>query len=160
NRLENLRFKPLDKDLKRIEALRSKKDIFPLLADFHLRGIDCVFSDGVSADAKNSALYAYHLGQGGLGLPDRDYYLKESFAKPREAYTNHIARMLVMAGDDSAEATAEAATVLDLETQLAKACKPRADLRDPVANYHKFTAGDVEGKYTNLGWKAFFEESG
>jgi predicted metalloendopeptidase len=160
NRLENLRFKPLDKDLKRIEALRSKKDIFSLLADFHLRGVDCMFSDGVAADAKNSTVYAYHLGQGGLGLPDRDYYLKESFVKQREAYTNHIARMLVMVGEDSAEATAEAATILDLETQLAKACKPRADLRDPVANYHKFMVDDVEGKYANLGWKTFFGESG
>src|SRR5436305_4221334 len=75
NRLEELRFKPLAKDLKRIEALRSKKDLFPLLADFHLRGIDSIFSDGVSADAKNSSVYAFHLGQGGLGLPDRDYYL-------------------------------------------------------------------------------------
>jgi putative endopeptidase len=160
NRIEKLGFKPLAKDLKRIDALKSKKDLIALLADFHLRGIDGVFGDGVTPDSKNSSVYAFRLGQGGLGLPDRDYYLKESFTKQRDGYTNHIARMLVLAGDKPPKAAAAAAVVLNLETELAKASKPRADLRDPVANYHKFTVEEIEKQYPNLEWKAFFADSG
>src|SRR6185436_1008521 len=114
NRIEKLGFKPLAQDLKRINALHSKKELLALLADFHLRGIDGLFGDGVSPDAKNSSIYAFHLGQGGLGLPDRDYYLKDSFAKQRDAYTNHIAQMLVLAGEKPSKASAAAATVLSL----------------------------------------------
>src|SRR5207302_8323195 len=105
------------------------------------------------ADAKNSSVYAFHLSQGGIGLPDRDYYLKDSFARQREAYTNHIAKMLTLAGEKPAKAQAAAVTVLDLETTLAKASKARADLRDPIANYHKFTTLETETKYPDLSLK-------
>jgi len=160
NRIEKLGFKPLGADLKRIDKVRSKQDLFALVADFHMRGVGGFFADGVSPDAKNSSVYAFQLSQGGLGLPDRDYYLKDSFAKQREAYTNHIARMFVLAGTKRAEVEAAARTVLDLETQLAKASKARADLRDPIANYHKFGAIEAGSKYPDLSLRVFFTDSG
>jgi putative endopeptidase len=159
NRIESLRFKPLEPDLKKIERVRSTSDLFRLVADFHTRGISGFFADGVAPDAKNSSVYAFQLSQGGLGLPDRDYYLKDSFAKQRDAYTNHITRMLVLAGDKPAKAHEGALTVLKLETEIAKASKPRADLRDAVANYHKFTTADAVAKYPNLSLKLFLAES-
>jgi putative endopeptidase len=147
NRLEELGFKPLGPDLERIRALKSGNDILPLLADFHQRGIGGFFRHSVEPDAKNSSVYALYLRQGGLGLPDRDYYLKEDFAKIRAAYVAHLARMLTLLGEEPAAAQARAGTVLELETALAKASKSRVDLRDPVANYHKFAVAGVVQAY-------------
>src|SRR5437588_1386393 len=144
NRLEQLAFRPIAVDLERIARLRSGNDVFRLLADFHERGIGAFFNPRVEPDPKDSSIYAFRIAQGGLGLPDRDYYLKDTFAKQREAYRAHIATMLSMLGESAGEATAHASTILDLETALAQASKPRADLRDPVANYHKFTFPDLD----------------
>src|SRR6266404_6870917 len=112
--------------------------------------MDGVFGWGVGPDQKNSAVYAYELGQGGLGLPDRDYYLKDSFAKQREAYVAHIAKMFSLLGESADQAKRDSATILDLETSLAKASKARADLRDPIANYHKFKVADAVAKYPHV----------
>ncbi|MDB6111768.1 MAG: Neprilysin, partial [Pedosphaera sp.] len=116
--------------------------------------------ESVSPDAKNSAVYAFELEQGGLGLPDRDYYLSEDFAKQREAYVGHITKMFVLLGEQPAEAKAHAATVLELETALAKASKSRVDLRDPIANYHKFTVSELAKNYPDLPLKVYMEETG
>ncbi|MGO8674854.1 MAG: M13 family metallopeptidase [Limisphaerales bacterium] len=147
NALEKLGFKPLDPDLRRIAALEGGNDVLRLLADFHQRGIGAFFRESVEPDAKDSSVYALYLGQGGLSLPDRDYYLKEDFAKIRQAFTTHLAAMLTLLGEEPAAARAHAATVLELETALAKASKSRVDLRDPIANYHKFAVADVVRDY-------------
>lgn len=96
----------------------------------------------------------------GLGLPDRDYYLTDAFAKQREAYVSHITRMLTLLGETPADAKAHAATILEVETVLAKASKSRTDLRDPIANYHKFSVAELPTKYAALPLRAFFEASG
>ena len=150
NRLEELRFKPIQADLKRIDDLKDPKDLLSLLADFHQHGIGACFAEGVSPDAKNSAVYAFELSQGGLGMPDRDYYLTEAFAKQREAYAAYIAKMFVLLGEQPALAKAHSATVMEIETSLAKASKPRVDLRDPIANYHKFAVADIVRDYPDL----------
>ena len=147
NQLERLGLKPLDADLKRIEAVQSPEDLLRLLADFHERGVGGCFGASAGADEKNSAFYTFYFSQGGLGLPDRDYYLKDSFAKQREAYAEHIAKMFALMGEEPAAAKAHAATVLDLKTALAKDSKSRVDLRDPVANYHKFAVSDLAKNY-------------
>src|SRR5262245_30056730 len=95
NRLERLKFKPIAGDLKRIERLKTVPALCALLADLHQQEVGALFSSGVSPDARNSSVYAFELGQGGLSLPDRDYYLKDSFAKQREAYQAHVVRMFV-----------------------------------------------------------------
>ena len=94
NRLEQLGVHPLDADLARIAALASTDDLFRLLADFHRQGRGGLFGMGVSPDAKNSGFYGLYFSQGGLGLPSRDYYFEASFAKVRDQYRAHIARML------------------------------------------------------------------
>ncbi|HEX4122534.1 MAG TPA: M13 family metallopeptidase [Verrucomicrobiae bacterium] len=160
NRIEELRFEPLRQDFARIDALSSTPQLIRLTAAFQLEGIGVLFDDSVSDDEKNSSVYALYFGQGGLGLPDRDYYLSPSFAKQRDAYVAHVAKMLGMSGLSEDAATNGAAKVLDLETALAKASKARADLRDPVANYHKFPTSEVETNYPNLALDEFFETSG
>ena len=158
NRLEQLGFKPIAPDLRRIDELKSTDDLLRLLADFQSRGIAAGFGRSAGPDAKNSSVYAFYLSQGGLGLPDRDYYLSERFAKQREAYTVHIAKMFGLLGEQASEAKAHAATILELETALAKASKSRVDLRDPIANYHKMPVSDLERDYPDF--KMYLATSG
>lgn len=143
NRLERLGFKPIQPGLKRIDALTDTRDFLRLLADFHARGVDACFRPSPEVDEKNSSVYAFYLNQGGLGLPDRDYYLSDRFSKQRDAYVMHIANMFALLGEDAAVSKTHAATVLSLETALAKASKSRVDLRDPIANYHKMAVADI-----------------
>jgi putative endopeptidase len=160
NRLEQLAFKPIMGDLKRIDALKSAGEMFRLLAELHQHDVNAMFSAFVSPDAKNSSVYAFYLGQGGLGLPDRDYYLADGFAPQREAYRVHIAKMFVLLGEKEAAAGARAATILELETELAKASKSRVELRDPIANYHKFAVADLPAKTALLPWKQYLADMG
>jgi putative endopeptidase len=160
NRLEKLAFKPIETDLKRIERIKSTKALFELIADFHERGIGSLFNDGVSPDAKNSGFYAFHLSQGGLGLPDRDYYLKDDFAKQREDYRAHIAKMFSLLGENATEAAKDAALVFDIETALAKTSRTRVELRDPNANYNKFKIRDFAATNSASAWPGYFRSAG
>ena len=160
NRIEQLGFQPIAGDLKRIEQIASAKDLFALLADFHQRGIGGIFGAGFGPDAKNSSLYAFHLRQGGLSLPDRDYYLKDSFAETREKYRDHVTKMFTLLGEKPDEAAAHAATVLDLETAFAKASRTRVELRDPDKNYNKFATAELIATNPIIPWTVYFTESG
>ena len=160
NRIEQLRFQPLQQDFASIDGLTSIPQMIRLTATFQLEGVGALFDTAVSDDEKNSSVYALYFSQGGLGLPDRDYYLSTNFAKQREAYVAHVAKMLAMSGTPEDAAKAGAAKILDLETALAKASKSRADLRDPIANYHKFPTTRVETNYPNLAVPEFLEASG
>lgn len=175
NRLEKLAFKPIEPDLKRIEKVKTREDFFRLVADLRHSGAGSCFGEGISPDLKNSGFYAFYLSQGGLGLPDRDYYLKDSFAKQREAYGVHVAKMLSMVAVSAdgaqkgsvvqlqnafTQAKRDSATILELETALAKASKARADLRDPIANYHKFKVTDAVTKYPHLPMTVYLDECG
>ena len=160
NRIEKLKFEPIEGDLKRIERVKNVKDMFALLADFHRRGIGGVFDAGIAPDEKNSSIYAYYLQQGGLTLPDRDYYLKDSFAEIRQKYREHVAKMFRLLGEDQNKALIDAATVLDLENQLAQASRTRVELRDPDRNYNKFDTADFIAKDAATPWKVYFTESG
>jgi len=131
-----------------------------LIADFHERGIGGFFSDSVSPDAKNSGVYAFHLSQRGLGLPDRDYYLKDDFAKQREDYRTHITRMFTLLGEDATKAANDAALIFDIETALAKTSRTRVELRDPNANYHKLKIRDFAATNSSSAWPGYFESAG
>ena len=157
NRLEKLGVKPIAADLKRINKLKSSKDFFALLADFHVRGIGGLFNIGFGPDAKNSSIYAVELDQGGLSLPDRDYYLKDAFADKRKAFLLHMQKMFSFLGEKPAAAKAHADMVLALETELAKASRSRVDLRDPNKNYNKFVGDAFAVKTPALVWKVYYD---
>ncbi len=158
NRIEKLGLKPIAKDLKRINQIKTTKDLFAVLSDFHQRGVGGLFNSDFGPDAKNSSIYAIGLEQGGLSLPDRDYYLKDTFADKLGQFRQHLQNMFAFLGDQPAEATAHAATVMELETALAKACRSRVELRDPNKNYNKFTHADWESKTPELLWNVYFKE--
>jgi putative endopeptidase len=158
NRIEARGLTPLADDLKKINAVKSTKELFSLLADFHLRGIGGMFGVGFGPDEKNSSIYAVELGQGGLSLPDRDYYLKDAFTNKLHAYHEHLVKMFGLLGDKPATAESDAVTVISLETELAKASRTRVELRDPIKNYNKFVGGELAERTPALLWNVYFSD--
>ena len=156
NQIEQQGLQPIDETLRSIDQAASVQDLFKVLAGLHERNIDGLFGAGVSPDEKNSSIYAFELGQGGLSLPDRDYYLSDKFADQRQAYQAHVAKMFGLLGDTPDDAKNHAATVLDLETLLAKASRSRVDLRDPIKNYNKFSNVELFSKNQQIPWSAYF----
>jgi putative endopeptidase len=114
----------------------------------------------VSADDKNSLLNIVHLDQGGLGLPDRDYYFKSdtSTLKIRNGYKTYIGRIFTLTGTAPADAEKKASAVMELETQLAKVSKKKEDLREPLENYNKYSIAALNK--TLPGFKKFLNELG
>ena len=145
NRIEGLGFQPLAADLRLIEQLDSRQTLFGLLGEFHSRGIGGMCSAFCDPDPKNSSIYAYFMWQGGLSLPDRDYYLSTNFAGILVQYREHVTKMFVLLGERPDEARLHAATVVELETALAKGSRTRVELRDPEKNYNKFSRAELEG---------------
>lgn len=160
NRLEQLGVRPIQTDLDRIASIASAEDGFRRVGDLHRRGVNVLFDSSVSPDPKNSSIYALLLWQGGLGLPDRDYYLGDGFKTQREQYRQHIATMLTLLGDDTGDAGQAATDILALETEMAKSSRTRTELRDDEKNYHKKTAQELRTLTPSIPWDAYFEALG
>ena len=154
-------YRPVEPDLRRINAARGIGPLLSAVARFHAVGVPGLFSTYVAPDEKNSSVYAFYLLQGGLSLPDRDYYLLDRFAEIRESYRTHVGRTLALAGEKKPErAEGGAQTVLRLETELAKASRTRVDLRDPERNYNRFTAAELVRRYPRLQFKEYLRARG
>ncbi len=160
NRINELGLKPLAQDFARIDALKSTAELIQFVAELQLRDVNVMFGASAEPDEKQSDIYALHFSQGGLGLPDRDYYLSDGFTQQLKGYLVHIATMLHLAGESVNDSLKHSLLIVALETDLAKASKSRTDLRDPVANYHKFTAGEMQAKYPDLDLETFVSASG
>jgi len=159
-RRNELGLRPVAKELRRIGAITTPSSLAAEVANLHDQGIPVLFDAFVAPDDKNSAVYAFHLFQGGLSLPDRDYYLKARFAPLRRAYLKHLSRMFVILGETRQAAEAAAVQVMRTETALAKASKTRTALRDPHKNYHKFTTEELARRAPGFPWKAYLSERG
>ena len=144
--------KYLKPHLDRIMAINSLADEQKLLADPKAHAGSVWYGWGVGQDEKISSQYAIQLSQGGLSLPDRDYYLKDDARskKIRDAYQAYQVSIFRLLGDDQATAEKNAAAVTRIETRLAKASKSRVDLRDPYANYNKMTLAEANTAFPNL----------
>ena len=153
---------PLTPWFARIETLKSPGELPALLATLHLNRLPSGFSFAVGQDQKNSTRYIPSLGQGGLGLPDRDYYLKDDAKSKeiREKYLAHVARMLQLAGDSAENARAEANTIMALETAMAKVSRTRVELRDPNKNYNLRTLVTLEKEAPGFDWKTYLATLG
>jgi putative endopeptidase len=153
-------FEPLAREFARIE---SSADLQALLGDAaHLQylGVNAFFNPGISQDEMNSDRMALHFYQGGLGLPDRDYYFDaDARAKMlRAEYVKHVGTMFELMGDAPPRAAAEAKTVLAIETELAGASRKLEDLRDPHKNYNAMKLEGLAKLTPTIKWKAFLEE--
>jgi putative endopeptidase len=148
---------PLQPEFARIAALNNASQLPAELARLHLLGVSGGFWFSSEADPGDSTMTIAGAGQGGLTLPDRDYYTRtdDSSKKLRGQYTDYVAKMFELAGDAPAAASAEAEAVLKLETALAQAAKTHADLRDPIANYHKLPLADLQKLTPHFDWQAY-----
>lgn len=150
---------PLKPFLDKITAVTDVKKLQSTFAEFDVIGVGGPVGMYVSQDDKNSEAYALHLGQAGIGLPEREYYFKTdtSTLKIRAAYVKHIAKVLAMTGEDTAKAAAAANNILALETQMAKAHRTRRQLRDPYANYNKFAVKDLAKLSPVIDWASYLQ---
>ncbi len=153
---------PLQPELARIEAIKDAAGLPAALARLNLLQAHAGFYFSGEPDPADSNNDIAGLGQGGLGLPDRDYYFRDDdhSKKIREQYVAHIGKMLELAGDTPAVAQARAAAVMKLETALAKGSKTHADLRDPVANYHKLPLAEVQKLTPLFDWNTYLAALG
>jgi endothelin-converting enzyme/putative endopeptidase len=146
--------------LARIAAVSNLDQLATLTRWMQARGFNAFFSFSPDQDFRDATQMIGEADQGGLGLPDREYYLKQDpeSQKLRAAYRDHIARMLVLAGETARTAAADADVVLDLETQLAKASMPLVDRRDPNKVYHRIDRAGLEAAAPHFQWRRYFVE--
>lgn len=161
-KIEKEGYKPVMQYLKKIAGMKTKDDLLKLTALLHLRISEPLFWFGGSVDAKNSKMNIAQLGQGGLGLPDRDYYLQtdDRSKEIREKYIKFMENIFLLAGENINAAKKNAAKVMEIETRLAKASLTKVELRDPVKNYNKMSLESLKGITPDINWKLFFSELG
>jgi putative endopeptidase len=145
---------PLQGELDRIAQIGSVRDLAAEVARVHRVGGAVLFSFSVDQDRKHSSEMIAQAGQGGLGLPDRDYYTKSDTAAERlkHAYTSHVARSFELLGAEPAAARAAADQVMAIETALATASMTRVERRDPNATYHKLRLAELETLMPGFAW--------
>jgi putative endopeptidase len=144
--------------LNTIDALSDKKQLAALLATLEIRdGVSGVFNFGVGQDQKGSSRQIAQAGQAGLGLPDLDYYLRDTprQKKIRDDYVAHMTRMFQLAGDTPEIAAGEAQAVMAMETALAQGSLNRTDLRDPAKRYHLVTLAEFEKLTPDFDWPSY-----
>jgi putative endopeptidase len=146
---------PAQPALDLVAGLKAPSDAAGVLAQLHRLGVGALFGFGTQQDFADATQQIAALDQGGLGLPERDYYLKPDRADLRRDYVAHVARMFELAGAPSADAKRDAATVLALETRLAKASMGVVERRDPRKLYHKQTIAALEGRAAKFGWARY-----
>ncbi len=153
---------PLKNELDRIAAIAGPADLARTIARGHHHGWDPLFVFTATPDFKNSTRLIAAAGQGGLGLPDRDYYLRsDSTARAlRTAYLAYVTRVLGLLGDKPAVADSEAQHILALETALASASLTRVERRDPNANYHKLSLVGADSVTPHFAWSTFLKDAG
>jgi putative endopeptidase len=156
--IERAGLQPLQRWLDDIAHAGNVADLIHLIARLHATGLDAGFGFGVQIDDKNSSAMIAGFAQGGLGLPERDYYFREGKdpEEIRRAYVAHVARMLELAGDKPAAAQAAADAIMALETELAKASRTLVDLRDPEKNYHKLARPALAKLAPDVDWDGYF----
>jgi endothelin-converting enzyme/putative endopeptidase len=149
---------PLKPELDRIGAIATHEDIFDETVRLHLIGVPAFFVFDSQPDFKNSSRTVANIQQGGLSLPDRDYYLKTDpkSVEIRQHYAEHVAKMLELAGQPAETAKAQAKMVLDMETILAQNSTDRVSMRDPLKRYHMMTKAELS-ELVHFNWDGYFK---
>ena len=154
--------KPLEPTLAAIAAIRSLDDLTLEAARLQAEGVDVLFRFGALPDLKNSTMMIAVASQGGLGLPDRDYYTREDSTSRaiRDRYVEHVARILELIGEPRADARARADKVMEIETSLARASMTNVQRRDPKAVYHMLKVDELRGLMPSFGWTSYLQQAG
>lgn len=149
---------PLIPLLMRIDSITNQKELQEVIEYLHIIGINAPWGEFVDQDSKDSTKYALHLWQGGLGMPDRDYYLlnKPEQKRVRDAYVAHIKKLSRLSGATAKVADTTAKVVMSIETRLAQASMAKEDTRDPEKIYHKMSPAQLQKITPAIRWSAFF----
>ena len=161
-RRESEGIEPIKPVLNEIAAITNREDIFKTMVNHGIGAIDGYFGMGIGADMMDSKNNLVSMGQGGLTLGEKEYYLDTDDATTaiREAYKQHIVKMFTLCGWDEATAQQKMESVLRLETRLATVSRSATELRDPAANYHKMSYDDLKAQYPGIDWDYFFTTLG
>src|SRR4051812_3818557 len=153
---------PLDPLLKKIAALSTVNDVAPLVAELHTIGVNVFFQFGSQADFKDASVEMAIADQGGLGLPDRDYYFRDDAKSValRTQYVDHIARMLALLGASEDQAKAAAQQTMAIETALAKGALDAVSRRVPNKVYHKMSNAELQALTPQFMWNRYFSGIG
>jgi putative endopeptidase len=162
DKIEAEGLKPLQPELDLINNVSDTAGLQAEITHLHSLRLPGVFGFRAGQDYKKSTEVIANISQGGIGLPDRDYYLNDSpkSKETREKYTQHIVKTFALAGDDAATATAAAQTVMNLETELAKVSMDRVERRNPDKTYHKMTVAQLNELTPNFNWTTYFKTLG
>lgn len=160
--IEKLGINPLSEELELIASVNNKKDLCQAVTALQREGVYTMYSPFVDQDAKKSDQYALMLWQGGIGLPNREYYFRKDARteKIRAEYKKYIKNMLALLGQDEKSAAADAASVYGIELYLAEASKKLEELRDPYANYNKMSLKQLSKTAPSLAWGEMFSKAG
>lgn len=161
-RAETAGVKPLAPDVARIRTVRSRNELAGAIAHLHSIGVPAAFVFRSVQDAKNSSRVIAEAHQGGLGLPDRDYYTRDDSTSRAllAKYEAHVAQLFTLAGRTKAAAANAARGVLSIEAALAHASMTPVEQRDPEAVYHLTTLADLQAGQPRLGWSGYFHAVG
>jgi putative endopeptidase len=159
NTIEAMRAKPLQDEFTRIETIKDRQDVLAEIAHLHTMGVNAFFEFGAGQDAKDSTRDIAQVVQGGLGMPDRDYYTKQDpdMKEKREKYVAHVTKMLTLLGEPADKASDDAKKILALETKLAEASRTRVQLRDPIKNYNKIGTRQLQDLTPDWNWSDYFK---
>lgn len=152
----------LKSELAQIDAVANSGDVLKMLSTMHQHEIRAGFAFSIVQDSKNTTRYIPEIAQAGLGLPDRDYYFKVD-AKTKEIrtkYLAHVASIFELMGDKPTDAAHHAATVMQMETRLAKVSMDKVHMRDPHATYHLMKVEDLQKLDGNTDWNQYFKDLG
>src|SRR5882724_11773808 len=158
--VDTAKAQPLTDELKRIDAMKERGDVLKEIAHLHSIGMTALFRFGANQDAKNSEMVIGQAFQGGLALPDRDYYTKDDAGskKIRDQYVEHMTKMFALLGEPQDQAAEHAKKVLAIETSLAQPARTRVQLRDPQKNYNKMKQADLQALTPDWKWDDYFKE--
>ena len=162
NAIEANGIKPIEPVLEQIEKLRTQDDVVREIADLHNDGFPALFRFGGGRDAKDSNSVIVSSGQGGLSLPNKDYYTKDDakMVETRQKFVEYMTKVFDMSGDTPAEAKAHAETVMAIQMRLANASKAPVEMRDPDKNYNKIKLSDAQAIIPNLPLKDYLKRRG
>ena len=159
--VEKKGLEPLGPAFKQVAALSDSHKLGALVGDLEAEGSPGTpFNFGVQQDDKDSSKQIASIFQGGISLPDRDYYLKDDarFKEIRKQYVDHVTKMFTLAGDTPEQAAKETAAVMEIETALAQASTARVDLRDPEKRYHIYTVADLQKLTPDFDYSVYFKD--
>jgi len=151
---------PLKKEFEKIESIQSLEDVQAEVARMHSMSIYPLFIIFSNVDGRNSKMVIAQMWQGGLGMTDRDYYVKDDSRSKeiRVAYLDHLNKMFGLMGDSPDKSGKEAQTIMDIETRLAKASRTRLENRDPVKTYNKLDMDSLKKLAPTFDWESYFDQ--